>query len=189
MACRAVMGSMPISVTGNARHTSLDGRAGGFTLIELLVVLTIVGVLIGVATLSIDLADDNQRSENEANRLAELIRLQCEESILMGREFGLRFEPDAYRFVRWADQQWQARIEQRVYLPRSLPEGFYFELVLNDRAVALAEEANNEPHVICFGSGEMTPFELLLIPPGNNPGFRMIGRFDGALELQGWVDG
>ena len=169
--------------------TGLRRRARGFTLIELLVVLTIMGVLIGVATLSIDLADDSQRSENEAKRLAELLRLQCEESIMLGRELGVSFEPAAYRFVQWADEQWQDRFAQRIYVPRSLPDGFFFELVLNGRAVTLSEETSTEPQVICFGSGEMTPFELVLIPPDSKPGFRMIGRFDGELELEGWADG
>ena len=170
------------------RQQSLRRCSSAFTLIEMLVVLTIMGVLIGVATLSIDLADDTQRSEHEANRLVELLRLQCEESILLGTELGLSLEPASYHFVQWADQQWQDRIEHSNHLPRSLPDGFSFELVLNERAVELANEGNSQPHVICFSSGEMTPFELLLKPPGSQPGFRIIGRFDGALELQGWVD-
>ena len=98
--------------------------------------LTIVGVLVGVATLSIDLADDSQRSQDEATRLAELIRLQCEESILLSRELGVRFEPAAYRFVHWADQQWEDRLEQRLYLPRNLPDGFEPSLGLGFKLVA-----------------------------------------------------
>ena len=171
---------MPISATGNS-STSAGHRVDGFTLIELLVVLTIVGVLVGVATLSIDLADDSQRSQDEATRLAE--------SILLSRELGVRFEPAAYRFVHWADQQWEDRLGQRLYLPRKLPDGFSFELVLNERPVVLTEEAYPEPQVICFGSGEMTPFELKLITPGDSLGFQLSGRLDGAIELQGWVDG
>jgi hypothetical protein len=35
----------------------------------------------------------------------------------------------------------------------------------------------------------MTPFELKLITPGDSLGFQLSGHLDGAIELQGWVDG
>jgi len=159
-------------------------RGRGFTLIEVLVVMTIMAIMVGVATLSIDLADDGQRAENEANRLAQLLRLQCEEAILLGQELGLRLQPESYRFVRFADQTWEERVAQRSFQSHQLADGLRFQLSVNQAPIDLDDSGAAEPHIICHGSGEMTPFELTLAPADGGAGMHLAGHLDGALDLE-----
>jgi general secretion pathway protein H len=82
-------------------------RSRGFTLIELLVTLIVIGVVVGMVTLSA--APSPQRElRADADRLAQLLSLAREESQVRGSP--IRFEADAsgFRFVMFRDRQWRA---------------------------------------------------------------------------------
>ena len=157
---------MQILVTGRSINRSLIGdayrlsefdqggrRAAGFTLFELLVVVFIIGVLVTMFTLSVGLTGGDKRLETEVDRLAAVIDLAREESVIQGREIGLRFFPDGYEFAAYyedfedyydedsPDQSEWAILDKGTLLgPRVLPEGLVFELAIDGRDVVLKRE-------------------------------------------------
>lgn len=160
----------------------------GFSLLELLVVITLIAVLTGLAVVSVDLAGPERHAEEEARRLALLLGEQCEQAILDSRELGLRFDPEGYRFSIWDGEQWHEYYRPPVFQPRLLPEGFRVDLELQGRPVLLEDDPKNfDPHVVCYSSGEMTPFELAVLPPEPAPGRQVQGQRDGQVELAGWT--
>lgn len=80
-------------------------RQRGFTLIELLVVMVIAGILLGMVSFNI-LPGDQQRLQQDAQRLALLFQLARDEAIL--RNTAVAFEADAqnYRFLIKEEQTW-----------------------------------------------------------------------------------
>jgi general secretion pathway protein H len=86
-------------------------RAGGFTLLELLIALVIAGVLVGVATLSIGGFDRSLRFE--AERLAQLLLLAREESLVRGAPIRLEADDERYRFAILRDRRWQPILDDR----------------------------------------------------------------------------
>ena len=139
----------------------------GFTLIEILVVITIIGIMAGMAALSMGLVEDPRGPRREMDRLEALIRLVSDEALLQGRDFGLLLEDDSYRFLTydydkglWEDQGLDEKLRSR-----KLPEGQQFHLIMEGQLVPLERAEDEErlvPHIAILSSGEYTAFDLEL---------------------------
>jgi general secretion pathway protein H len=205
---------MPTSGTGPSTNNSRSGRglasAAGFTLIEMLVVVTIIGIFIGVATLSTDLVNFDRKMEQESKRLESLLQLASEDALLQSQDYGLRFFARGYEFFVFdhATQVWRPMEGDRVFAVREL-ERMVLELRVDDRDVRLdAEreipmqsetegadaEADDEdeplyptPQVVIFSSGEFTAFELTILDEADPfaPGVVLDVAFDGKTGDEG----
>lgn len=163
-------------------------RCRGFTLLELLVVLVILAVIAATAILSVGTLGSDEQIDTEARRLTALIQLAAEESLFTGRDLGLYFEEDRYRFYAYSRDSllWQSLAADPSFRERALPEGLVLSLRVEGQDVPLtpAESENEiEPQVAIFGSGEMTPFELQIERRFSDARYLIRGQTDGTLEL------
>jgi general secretion pathway protein H len=172
---------MPTSATGIWR------TSGGFTLIELLVVMAIMGIVLGMSTLSIDLAGADRHAREEAERLVVLGRLARQEAILDSASRRLLPAEDGYRFEARFQARWTAL--EGPFRPRELPGGLRLELGRLGQGLSprpgMGEPAEEEsgPTAIHFlASGEVTPFELRLVSAEGEPLRRITGDRAGRLE-------
>jgi general secretion pathway protein H len=177
----------------------LQGRDGGFTLIEILVVIVIIGIVMSIAMLSITLAGGDNQLRQEAQRMMSLVEVAKDESLLQGREFGLEFMQDAYRFVEYdpLTRQWSEIVGDDTLRQRGLPEELELDLYIEDRRVMLkadparmsdGEEARPgveryAPHVLIYSSGDMSPFEVHFLRRIDNSGIAVEGDLAGTLEI------
>lgn len=84
------------------KRLSRRARVGGYTLVELMVVLVVIGVMLGLVSLS--LTDDRQaRLRRDAERLETLFALAAEEAQLASRPIAWRATERGYGFY-WRDQ-------------------------------------------------------------------------------------
>ncbi len=117
-----------------------------------------------------------------------LVEVAQDDAMMQGREFGLEFMVDSYRFVEYdpLTNVWTELIGDDTLRLRQLPEDVEFDLFLEDQRVILdlepaefdeedeEEEAsfgiveNYAPHVLIFSSGDMTPFELHILRNTDN---------------------
>lgn len=173
------------SVFRNAFSPFPFSRFAGFSLLELLAVLVIIGVIAGMATLAVGTAGTERMLEQEARRLAGLVRVSCEESVLQGSSLAVSFglEGTSYGFLRRHGEQWLPR---RGYdaRPRSLPDGFRAEVRVEDRAVPLDDVQAGRPHLVCLPSGELVPFRVRLSAPGARSAWLVSGEWDGDLSVE-----
>ncbi|MDX1571609.1 MAG: type II secretion system minor pseudopilin GspH [Xanthomonadales bacterium] len=137
----------------------------GFTLIELLAVILIMGVVSGVLVLSADLASGQAKVREEARRFAQLMELLCEEAVLQQRELGAWIEPGGYAFRVWESEIWMPR-RAGVFRSRTVPDALELQLLIEGKP-ALADDPAGPPQVVCYSSGELTPFVLTLAGPGD----------------------
>ena len=173
---------------------------GGFTLIEILVVVFIAGVLLSVAVLSLGALGDDRDVEREGRRIQSLIQLAGDEAELQGRDFGVEFLRQGYRFVEYDPlfEQWSEIIGDEVLRPRSLPEGYEVELYVEDRQVTLSEEAaiietededtnrtleNYAPHGLILSSGDISPLDVDIIRRTDGATVRLTIDLNGNVEL------
>jgi len=159
-----------------------DSRDSGFSLIELLVVITIIGIVMSIALLSIGLLGDDRDLQTEGRRMIALVQVAQDEATMQGREFGLELTANAYRFVEYDPLLgiWGELIGDDTLRMRTLPEDYEFDLFLEGQRVILElepaafddpeeDDVNNAfrenyaPHIWIFSSGDMTPFELHIL--------------------------
>ena len=154
-----------------------------FTLIELLIVITIVGIILSIAVLSLGILGDDRELREESRRFITLVQVLQDEAVMQGRDFGIEFMNSGFRFVEYEPltSTWTEIIGDDTLRPRELPDDAEFDLwiegqrvILKDAPAAFEEQEDDEdsgergiesyaPHVLVYSSGDMTPFEVHLL--------------------------
>ena len=158
-------------------------RLHGFTLIEILVVVFIIGVILGFATLSLSGRALDDRAQEEARRLVEVLRLARDEAAMTGFELGWRQTEKGYEFLALSDEGWSAYGENTPLRRRELPQPLRLEVRVDDLPID-GDEKKALPQFMVLSSGEMTPFKLLLDAEALEFVFLISGNLLGELKLE-----
>ena len=160
----------------------------GFTLVEILVVIVIIGVIISFAVLSIGGRALDERLDNEARRLQELITLAADEAVLQGVEIGFVQTPDGYAFLAYKDGQWGWADDTGLLRRRALEPPFYLQLRVDGRPVAPLpiddDDVELKPQVLLLSSGEATEFSLELRARQYPDHYRLDGDALGRVKVE-----
>lgn len=156
--------------------------ARGFTLIELLVVVAIIGVLALAVTLSVRGSAERQLLR-EAERFQALIGQACMQAELTGREIGVVVGSNGYSFRLLTGNAWQDVANDGELRARPWVEGLRTELSREGRSVDLVAGGDATPQLVCFSSGELTPFALTLAL-GDAARYRVSGADDATLKTE-----
>jgi general secretion pathway protein H len=154
----------------------------GFTLIELLVVLVIIGVLWATLTLAIGSAGGERQLEREAEQLRALIGYACEQAELSGREIGISLNGGGYRFSHLEREMWQG-FGSGELRARTWAAGTTTRLARDGNGVTIESQFPDKPQLLCFSSGELTPFQLELGIGDVAVHYRVDGSPDGSVNL------
>ena len=154
-------------------------EARGFSLIELLVVVVIVAVLALAVTLSVAGSADRQLLR-ETDRFEGLVHLACEKAEQSGREIGVDVGTGGFSFRQLAGDKWLDADVESELRPRAWLDGLRVALSREGRGVDLGTH-DASPQIVCFPSGEMTPFALTLALGDATP-YRITGSDDGTTK-------
>lgn len=169
-----------------------SSRQQGFTLLELLAVLLIMGIVSGMAMLSMFSVGPDRLMEEESRRLSQGLIHAAREAVLNHRPTGLVLGQSGYRFVSFRNQGWHTGEDDDPYWNyHPFPLGMKVSMneePLDDGAINAfnksldsdsqgADEAsgsrsdeksdfsdkpNRAPHILFMPSGEHTPFVIRL---------------------------
>jgi general secretion pathway protein H len=154
------------------RRPQMRLRGRGFSLIEILVVVAIVGVIALVVTLSVTGSAERQ-VRREAERFEALVGQACEQAELGGREIGVVVGEGGYGFQLMSGDAWLDFPADSTLRPRQWAGGISAALSREGRPVDVRASPDATPQLVCFSSGERTPFTLTLAL-GDAPRFRVI---------------
>ncbi len=149
--------------------------AQGFTLLEVLLVMTIVGLLAGLAILSIG-ALDQRRLQAEADRLQIALNQAADASLLKQQTIGWRYDEqlNSYHFLLLSlDGDW-LQAEDNLFKPHPLPANATILLEKPD-IIEKQKPTQEQPQIVFLSSGEYTPFSLQISSKTSETGFRLEG--------------
>jgi general secretion pathway protein H len=154
----------------------------GFTLIEILVVVVILGVVIGAVTLAIGAVGGERQLARQAEQVRALFAYACEQAELTGRDLGISVDAQGFRFSVANRDEWVADKTSELR-PRAWLVGTLTTLSRDGQAIAVTNTAPQKPQLVCFSSGELTPFRLELTLADVKQHFRIEGQPDGDITL------
>jgi general secretion pathway protein H len=163
----------------------------GFTLLEVLVVVVIVGIISGMAVISVRVLGGDHEMDQEAARLQAILTQAREDAMLVGSDVGLWVDPHGYAFLRYASrrERWEPVLEDPLLRDRTLPDGLTASLRLEGSDVKLkvrgadADKQPTPPQVVVQASGDLVPFEILLQRDGTEESRRVTGTLEGRIEV------
>ncbi|WP_020558951.1 type II secretion system minor pseudopilin GspH [Thiofilum flexile] len=150
----------------------MPARYTGFSLLEMLLVLIILGVLYGIASVSLSSVKTNP-IDQASNEFSAVLRLAQNEAVVSSRVLGLLIDQKGYQFFeQTAPKQWQLVTlakQQRYEFDPSLKEQLYLEqvpVILPDyvepteleKLFNNTDESPRQPQIVFLPTGEMTPF-------------------------------
>ncbi len=155
-------------------------RNKGLTLLEILVVLFMIGIITGLAVLSVNY-DESEQLNKEAQRLTALIRLNQEEALLRGEQRGVGFTKSGYQFyILDPENRWLPLEDSDLLKAHQLPKDFRLQLSLEGRLVPLSQTID-KPQVLLLSSGESSDFNLIL-SAADLPGYQLSADASGQLR-------
>lgn len=163
----------------------------GFTLFELLAVIIILGLITGLAVLSVGDGGRDRELEEQARRFISLVELARQEVMLGGPELAVAVTQQGYQFLHEVEVDdgltaWLPVDRDRQLRPRDLaPEDLELELTLEGVDVRLEYRPEQpDPHVYLYGTGEVTEFQLTLRDARDPDRVRVVtGDMAGRLQL------
>lgn len=155
-----------------------------FSLIEVLVVLVIVSVLAVAVSISIASAGGERQLEREAERLQALLEHACRQAELGGREIGVRIDAKGYAFAMRGFTGWSSGPRQDELRAHAWVPGIRLELLRDGRPVSLAGGETDTPQLVCFSSGELSPFLLRMELGDVGTRYELSGDIQGVVALR-----
>lgn len=170
----------------------------GFTLMEVLVVIVIVGIVISVATLSMNVLGTDRQTEEEARRFWAVLHQAREEGQLQALDIGVFVTRTGYEYLRYDQRRmlWLPIYGDKLFARRELPEGLRMRLWLEAREIVLSpgpverkDEDDDDaqpapPQIMVLSSGDTTPFELQIEREGAPALWRIVGTPDNDLRVE-----
>lgn len=159
-------------------------------------VIVIIGVIIAAATLSAGIFGRDREAEEQARRLWAVLVQGREEAELQGRDTGLFIYAEGYEFLNFDPRQnrWVPIEDDRLFAPRTLPEGLTFRLFLESKAVVLkpkpvdrsdvSDDKKWPPQVLILSSGDVLPFELQIEREHQPAIWRVVATPDNDLRVE-----
>ncbi len=156
----------------------------GFSLMEVLVVLVIVAVVAAAVTLGVSSVGGERVLAREVERFQALLLHACTQAELAGRDVGVQVDAQGYAFTELGLQGWLPPKTEGELRPRSWAAGMQVQLSGEGQTIEVpAGDALDTPQLVCFSSGELTPFELRMTVSGVRSDYLLRGGADGSVIL------
>ena len=167
----------PIQGRGQRLHS-------GFTLLELLVVIMIIGLMANFIVLSYPEPSPVAQAKKETRKLAHLISLAAEDSLLRSRPVALHVTADGYRFLIRTEKNVWIPSRDKLFGSQKFPPGVKLELNLTDDETDFTSPDQENAQILLSSSGELTPFRIRLVADKSSHYTELTGEFSGRLKIR-----
>lgn len=156
----------------------------GFTLLEIMVVLTIIGLMLGMATLSGGGNEQKHEARQQALKFVAQLSAYRDEAVFQNIDLGLAMDGQSTQLLKYFDIHNPKHIEGKTSEELSklkdipwdtyqgnlkasieLPEQLFMSLFIEDKEFDLAELISDDgvkPAIMFLSSDEYTPFKVAI---------------------------
>lgn len=188
-------------------HTSTHSfRANqGFTLLEIMVVLTIISLMLGMATLSTGGNEQRHEAQQQALRFIAQLDAYRDEAVFQNIDLGLAMDSESTQLLSYIDinsptqtdgktkdemselkkNPWAA-YDGNLKDSSEFPEQLSIALMLDDKDIDFSDLINDEgvkPAILFLSSDEYTPFKITL-QHDNDESFSIFIEGDGFSRFE-----
>lgn len=171
-------------INGKALSSGQGKAQSGFTLLEVMVVLTIIGLMLGMATLSSGGNELKQQAQQQALRMVTQLDAYRNEAVFQNIDLGLAMDGQSTQLLTYINvdnpQQMGNKSADEIKLIKKnpwveyqgnlksnsdLPESLSLSLKLEDKQIDfndLIRDDTVKPAILFLSSDEYTPFKLSL---------------------------
>ena len=165
--------------------TSPFSKQNGFTLLEIMVVLMIIGLMLGMATLSTGGNEQKQEAQQQALRFIAQLDAYRNEAVFQNVDLGLAMDGQVTQLLFYVDidspsqiegkdkeelsklnkNPWAAyegNLKQQIEFPEYLSMNLFLEDKRIDFEDLLDEKNGPKPALLFLSSDEYTPFKLII---------------------------
>ena len=173
-------------------HTNLMNRQNrryntGFTLLELLIVILIIGFMSNFIIINLPQSSPDKTAKIETKRLAHLISLAAEDSLMRSRPVALHLTGSSYRFLIRTENNLWIPSKDKLFALRKLPKDIQLELNLTNDEHNFEVPRHESPQILLSISGEITPFKIRLVAKNvtaeSTDYSELSGQFSGHLKI------
>ena len=161
------------------KQTRLARNEKGFTLIEILMVIVIIGLSVGIVTLSIGPTKDESATRKEAMAFMQAVEFVGEQAVLNGNVIAMFLTPKeldddslskqwCYTWKLFRENSW-AELPEDSLAEHCMPENMKWDLIVEGRMYNYDPDLETQPPVLVFApSGESTPVEMAIFEQGSD---------------------
>lgn len=154
----------------------------GFTLLELMVVILIMGLLLTMATMSVNTSSDKSL-ETEARRFATLIKLASDETIMNVRPMAVQVNAKGYQY----SLDGEVENNDPIFRPREVADHIQISATIENEKIDFETlDEGTFANIYVLPSGEMTPFSVIF-SQDDGLAYEVVGDFMGKVEFLGKV--
>jgi general secretion pathway protein H len=129
----------------------------GFTLVELLIAMVLIGLMTGMAMLSMGNVDQSKQQQLEAKRLSMLLELAEQEAMVRSDAIAVELFSLGYRFLSLQGNQWQPITDDAIFKAYELQRPLQLTLQQDRQPAYLNQQAgmtqNPQPQLIITPDG------------------------------------
>ncbi|VAW73441.1 hypothetical protein MNBD_GAMMA12-3366 [hydrothermal vent metagenome] len=180
LAIKSQKNNPPLSPNVAVHHSF----SSGFTLLELMVVILIIGLMTNYVVLSYRTTDAATLAKQEAKKLAYLITLASQDSLMRSRPISLHLNAKGYQFLLKSKTDLWLPSKDKLFKPQRLPKGVTIELNLSNDEDQFSVPEEETAQILLSTSGELTPFTIRLVTSETTKFSELSGQFSGQLKIR-----
>lgn len=136
-------------------------QSAGFTLLEILLVVVILVILTAASIQLVGGRSYEDKIKEQSQDLIKQINYMCEKAVFENRPFALEFIKESHQLLTYRKQKWLA-INDKQWPFKEIDPEINRQLYVSGKVQNLSADFVQKPHVICYNTGQLTAFELLL---------------------------